>query len=601
MADEITPTPAEGDETPTAPVEGQTPPEATAEAAPAEPEHYTLPEGHEAWDEAQLREQFDAIEAEVQDLLPNITLLAEMTPVNERREAQRAIAALIQQRHDEAAQLAQELEAAGEVVELPDPSPALPRAASVASDIADALASGNVETPANTAAAIVPARVEESPVARVAAVVANWRDSRDGEGGTVAFGSLFDEHRPEARGVSSDGVMRLEDSDVRRSTILATVRIERDAELELTDSTAHNEAAIAEVTRRHREARRAATTDPNAVRMAAICDPASILRDATTCGSTQTPFQNSLPSMNAASGNKLKFQYRASTTLSAAAGGVGVWDATKQAAVSASDSATWKPCVAIACPTYTTVQASEITACYSVDAFTELSSPEAEADFVQAKDRAWGRVSEGWFLREVDKYLIPLTFAGHRGAVPDFISAVLTPHVWASYTERLDPEADGYVMYGDLGLLEALVIDENKKAYSNGVESLADVRSAIEGATGASYVQLLDKALATNDSVPASPFAALPAKGGTAAAMPDLTTITFVLRYLDPSAFVMWTTGEGIFGDQITLDQARQNKRGFFQRMFGGLMNPGCAPGFKISMTLCLEGARTGFVTPTCT
>jgi hypothetical protein len=334
--------------------------------------------------------------------------------------------------------------------------------------------------------------------------------------------------------------------------------------------------------------------------MAAICDPATILREATTCGSTATPFQNSLPSMTAGSGNKLKFQYRQSTLLSAASGAVGVWDATKQGSVDPATPSTWKPCVAIACPSYTTVQASEITACYSIDAFTELSTPEAEADFVQAKDRAWARVSEGWFLREVDKYLIPLSFTGHRGAIPDFIEAVLTPHVWASYTERLDPEADGYVMYGDAGLLEALVIDQNKRAYADGADSIAQVRSIIEGATGASYVQLLDKALASNDSVPASPFAALPAKGGTVAAMPSLGTITFTLRYFDPSAFVTWTTGEGVFGDQITLDQARQNKRGFFQRMFGGLMNPGCAPGFKITLTLCLEGARTGFVAPTC-
>ena len=126
------------------------------------------------------------------------------------------------------------------------------------------------------------------------------------------------------------------------------------------------------------------------------------------------------------------------------------------------------------------------------------------------------------------------------------------------------------------------------------------MQSIVEDATGTSYVQLLDVPHTNgNGTWGSSPFASLPAVGGSASALARLDSVTFTLRVLDPSAFVAFNTGEAVFGEQVTLDQARQNGRGFFQRVFGGLMKPGCSPGYKITVSnLAVDGSRGGFLTP---
>ena len=397
-----------------------------------------------------------------------------------------------------------------------------------------------------------------------------WRSTRD-NGSTADWAEIVNDGR-----LPSGGTV-----DPRRPVILASARVVDNEDLLLTDSASKNERLIQEAIAGHREAR----TVEGSPKMAAICDPASIIRDAFVAGTTATPFQSSLVQMTASSGNALKFEYRLPTSIDEAAGGVATWDVADQDLVDPTDESTWKPTVNIACASYDTESASEQTASYTVDAFTELSSPESVADFVQAKDRAFARHTEGWMLRKADSFLHHLTYAADpgAGAVPEVIEMVLTA-----------------LANGTPGLLYALTVDENRKAFRTGSANIPEVQSQIEGATGTSYVQLLDVPHTdANGTWGSSPFAALPAVGGGGAAMSRLDTRSYVLRVLDPSAFVAFSTGEATFGEQVTLDQARRNQRGFFQRMFGGLMKPGVAPGFKITITgLLTDGSRGGLLTP---
>jgi hypothetical protein len=416
--------------------------------------------------------------------------------------------------------------------------------------------------------------------------VSPWRSTRD-NGSSADWAEIVNDGR-----LPSGGTV-----DPRRPVILASARVVDNEDLLLTDSASKNERLIQEAIAGHREAR----TIEGSPKMAAICDPASIIRDAFVAGTTATPFQSSLVQMTASSGNALKFEYRLPTSIDEAAGGVATWDVADQADVDPTDESTWKPTVNIACASYDTESASEQTASYTVDAFTELSSPESVADFVQAKDRAFARHTEGWMLRKADSFLHHLTYAADpgAGAVPEVIEMVLTALANGTFGERLDMAA-GYSLYGSPGLLYALTVDENRKAFRTGSANIPEVQSQIEGATGTSYVQLLDVPHTDgNGTWGASPFAALPGVGGGGEAMSRLDTRSYVLRVLDPSAFVAFSTGEATFGEQVTLDQARRNQRGFFQRMFGGLMKPGVAPGFKITITgLLTDGSRGGLLTP---
>lgn len=574
---------------------------------------YALPEGYEAMEDSDLRALFDTLESEVQatkDIPKDQLTAAAVQAAKSRREAQATITALLQTRIDEREALA------ADVASLDTDAPVLPGAA--ADDAAtgtDAKAAGASQPTAPAAAAVSPvtavrdrptapqpdavqaAAGAAQPLSRQAAVAqtqSSWVSTYGRHiNEVVAWGDMIRETKP--RGTRDHVVPRPEEA------VLATARVADDArnwDYELTDSASQNDRATHAAMAEHAERRRSAGRDMSA-RQAAICDPATIMRQAMVCGHTMTPHQAALVGMTAQSGNALKYEYRLPTGISAANGAVTAWGPTQQAAIDPTDPNTWKPCAPIACPDYTTATATEITACYEIDAFTELSSPEAEADFVHAKDRLFARFTEAWHLRETDKFLHYVSFNGDTGAVTDVIEAVLTAVVSGEYGERLEPGS--FIVEGSPGLAGILATDENKKAFRSGTASMDDVLQIVADATGTDYVQLYDLELDDEGALKANPFGDFGAVGAASPTpMPRLSHMTFTLRVFDPSSIVRFDTGEAQFGDQITLDQARQNKRGAFQRIFGGQMKPGCAPGYRIDITLCADGSRGGFVAPGC-
>lgn len=585
-ADEVTPD-APADSTPA--VDAAT--DDTAEAGTAgEPEgavEFVLPEDYTSYDDdrlvglhasldQQIAEGRDAVAAKA---AAGEATLADVATLKSLRAAQQTIADTLAARVADRQAIADGLNELENPVPLPDAVPARAAAAKAVTRVISEQPPTPDQAPADQTPSEVTAAAAEQPMP--------WRSVRDG-GSSASWGDLVNEGR---RNLGST-------VDPMRPVVLASARVIDDEDRMLTDSASKNERLIGEAMEEHRAARMEAG---GGARLAAICDPATILRDAFVCGTTATPLQSSLVNMTANSGNALKYEYRLPTSIAAATAGIATWDVADQNSVDPTDPETWKPTVAIACASYSTEVASEQTASYEVDAFTELSSPESVDDFVQAKDRAFARHTEGWYLRKLDTFLHPLTWdaSAGAGAVPEIIEMVLTALANGHYGERLDL-ASGYAVYGSPGLLYALAADENRKGYRSGSTDLAAVQSLVEGATGTSYVQLLDVAHTDgNGTWGSSPFAALPAVGGSAAALARLDSLSFTLRIIDPSSFVAFTTGEATFGEQVTLDQARQNKRGFFQRMFGGLMKPGCAPGFKITVTgLAVDGSRGGFLTP---
>lgn len=614
---EGTETPAEGGETTTTTTTETTTETATDETDLVSVLQSELVDGELAEVSAEDIERIvTAIDTEIAEAQanPDTVSMTDITRFRALRGVQSNLAAESQRRLDEAAAVARELgEVASNVVALPTAATEVPAtetpAAQAASPAAPATPPAQPVDRAAHSAAVAsirnrmspdqPAAEGESTATRVASpgVLArsvDWISLREADTGIADFGRLINNTRP---------VQVMGEIQTRDESILAAAVIEANPDEQLTDSRSHNERVMSAAIAAHRGAREEAAAARGA-RTAAICSPAQIIREAMQCGTDAVPLQGALVNINAVSGNanNLSYQYRLPTSINEAAAGVGAWTTTNQDAISATDPATWKPCVAIACPGYASETATEFTACFTVDAFTELSSPEQVADFEQAKDRAFARYTESWFLRKLDSYLYHVSHTAALGTVPDLVNVILTALANGHYGERMDLEA-GYVVFGSPGLAAAAAIDENSRAYSTGVHSMEDVMGIVRDATGTDYVQLYDLPLTGAGNLAANPFGSLGAIGaGGATPLPTIGggVMTYQLRVIDPSAFVGFNTGEATFGQQITLDQARQNKRGFFQRVFGGLMKPGCAPGYRIDITVCHDGTRGGFETPAC-
>lgn len=585
--------PAEGDGTET-PAEGG---ETSAEDAAPDllDATYVLADDVESWDDDRLVAQHTEVEAQ------RVTALAELQArrdagtatighveaVRSIRAAGQRIADILAARGAERTAIADGIDEAGAPVELPEgfEAPA-ERVASARQVVTRVIGE---RPPAVGEQSSAEGQTDEERLA--AAQPVPWRDARLGEGTPLDWSDVVN-----ASATRQGGRVQQ-----RGASILASIAVPLDESRTLNDSRSHNERVLAEI-REDYEARRAdAAGDPE--RLAAICDPPTIIRDAVVIGTDAMPFQATLPQAGAVSGNQLKFEYRLPTSLAEATPGIGTWSTALQAAIDPTDPDTWKPTVRIDCPEYDDETAVEQTASYEIDAFTQLSSPEAEADFIHAKDRAFARHLEGWMLRRFDKYTHNVAWdaSDGPGAGPQVIEAILSALANGRYAERIDL-ASGYVVAGSPGLLAALTVDENKRGYRQSEATLAQVQSIIEGATGSRYVELLDVAHTDDDGTWGSnPFGALPAVGldDTPDPLPRLGAMTHWLRVYNPAAFAQINTGEMTFGQQVTLDQARQNVRGFFQRTFGGLMKPGYEPAFTIKVTgLHLDGSRGGFTTP---
>lgn len=382
--------------------------------------------------------------------------------------------------------------------------------------------------------------------------------------------------------------------------VLASARTDTDPATLLTvGNRAGNERIIAQNLAEFREARRDTFTTNTDVRLAAICDPATVLRDVRAAGTDATPVSDEFSWLTGESGNALKYEYREPMSLTAAETGVGVWTSTDQTAVDPADPDTWKPVASLACPDYTEVTAEELVAGWEADSWTEYSSPEARAELESRIRHLQARFRDGWLLRELGDRSHALTYDGPHGAIPDLIAAVEYSLFYATYGERL---VDGdYTLVIPPDLMRLLVVDGARVGNPIApARSEAEIRADIEHATGVRTVVARDLALDTDGTLPTSPYPAIPAVGAAAAAIPTTWkdgTRKFRLYLADPTAFQPFTTGEATFGQQVTLDQARQNKRGLFMAEYVGLMKPGIAPAFTIDFTATPNGGRAGFVT----
>lgn len=390
-------------------------------------------------------------------------------------------------------------------------------------------------------------------------------------------------------------------SPTNGDVVLATARLDSDPERVLSDSPGRNEAIIARNLGDLRERRRSERNPSAAARIAAICDPATILRDFRAAGTDATPVSDAFSWLTGESGNALKYEFRLPASLADASAGVAEWTETLQGDIDAADSDTWKPVATITCPDYTTVEASELTAGWEVDSFTELSSPEVVTEFENKIKQLQARFREGWLLREITDLAIDYTYGPIEGAVADVVAAIEWTLYTATYAERLDP-AD-YVAILPPNLTNLLVVDDVRRGnHTDPLKSAADLIAEVEHATGVTVVQSLDLPITSGGALPTNPYGA-PTVGAYEAAIPTPWSpasgdpTTFAIKLVDPSSFQPFTTGEAVFGQAITLDQARQNKRGLFMREFVGLMKPGIANAYSVKLTLRPNGGRSGLIT----
>lgn len=334
-------------------------------------------------------------------------------------------------------------------------------------------------------------------------------------------------------------------------------------------------------------------------RTAAICDPLDIIREIPDCSTDADPFGDSLPQRPA---GRLGFQFTPAILMSAIDGGVQAgWDDADQALVDPADVDTWKPCVDITCPTPTNVRAEAVTACVKFDVTTEMSNPERVQDVLSKLAALRTRKRTVRLLAITDALSSHYTFASQfgYGAFPALIEASMSVIARAVYAERIN-QGD-YNIYLPPGLVEMLATDLIGRAYGQPEEiaqAQTSVVNMIESITGLSAVRLLD------DSA-GNPFAALPAVGGGGVALPRLNELAdlsnvraYTVRFIAPEAALYFSTGEERTGIEASPELMRQNKRQWFSEEFVGLAKHGCHPWFRVDMTLCQNGARTGFNAP---
>jgi hypothetical protein len=301
------------------------------------------------------------------------------------------------------------------------------------------------------------------------------------------------------------------------------------------------------------------------------------------------PFADSLPSVPA---GRLGYQFTPSMSLATMSSGVDVWDETDQASVVSTDAGTWKPCVAVVCPTPSTVTAEAITACFTFDNTTEMSNPERIRDAMSKINAQRARTKEGRLLQLADTFSVHFEASAPYGALDGIIHIILTTLPQGEYPERLDDTP--YVFYTPPGLLEALVIDRDHQTAKADFES-GPVIAYIEGECAAAgwNVRVVD--LEDVERGGQTPFAALPAVGvANKVALPGLggTTRPFKARLLAPESALYFSTGELNMGIERSPDLNRRNQAQWFAEEYVGLSKHGCHPWYTLHLTLCPTGSR---------
>lgn len=588
-----------------------------------EPAEIQVPDDLSTLDEDTARELHGRLEARFGELRANATTPAQLTELRQIRETQAKLVDRVSAIHAERAEVETGLAELDAPVALPDgseaatpagdapaetPAPGTPEALPA---LPTAQAAGAAQTAAAATAGISPAGVAaaRTPQTAAAARPANT-PQRPRVGYTAAAGQTVVQ-----QGVAVDferiGQMadqaknRLDGSRGEVQAFIAGLPAFEDHAAELAVAPLSTNLSVRDNDRMVREAvedwklrtgRIAALPEG---RTAAICDPLDIIRDIPDCSTDADPFGDSLPQRPA---GRLGFQFTPAILMAAIDGGVQAgWDDADQALVDPADVGTWKPCVDITCPAPTNVRAEAVTACVKFDVTTEMSNPERVQDVLSKLAALRVRKRTMRLLAISDALSSHYTFTSQfgYGAFAGLIEASMSVMARGVYAERID-QGD-YNIYLPPGLVETLATDLVGRAYANTEEmaqAQASIVNMIEGATGLRTVRLIDDAAG-------NPFAALNAPGAAAAALPRVelnvaqdAIRAFAVRFIAPEAALYFSTGEERTGIEASPELMRQNKRQWFSEEFVGLAKHGCHPWFRVDMTLCPNGARTGFNEP---
>lgn len=332
-----------------------------------------------------------------------------------------------------------------------------------------------------------------------------------------------------------------------------------------------NDAIVAAAVAEWREAR---SGGPLA-RTAAICSPLDIIREIPEVGTDETPFASAFPSRPV---GRLGFQFTQPASIASTNGAITVWTESNQNSVDPDDSATWKPCVNIACSSPTEVKAEELVTCATVDSSTQMSSPERVAEFMHLLGVQRSRRREQYLLGKFDATASAYTFAGTYGALPSLIQAVATLLPQLLYVERED--VANYDLVLEPGHFAKLSYDETNKAYTDP----ADVKAALASALGLNVIVL-------RDFKAASPFQTPPTPGGASATLAEIPD-TNVVRIVPSGAYIYGSTGEESTGWQTDPQLARQNRQQAFSVEWLMLAKHGGSPAATISVTAVGNGSR---------
>lgn len=582
-----------------------------------EPAEITVPDDLSTLDEATARELHASLENRYQEIRGQDGLgAAQLEQLRQIRQTQGRLVERVTAIHAEAADVENGLAEVDQPIALPDPPQAQtpPADAAPVPDAGQPPAAENQGTPAMpaaqaaglTAAQIASARTPQTPAAqKPAGTPARPRANYVAGAGSVDVqqGQVVDFERI---GLMVDSAKhRLDGRGGEVQAFVAGLPAFEDQANDLPVPVLSANASASQNDRLIRDAvddwklRTGRVTGEQLGRTAAICDPLDIIREIPDCSTDRDPFGDSLPQRPA---GRLGFQFTPSILLSAVDAGVQAgWDDADQAAVNPADVETWKPCVDITCPTPTNVRAEAVTACVRFDVTTEMSSPERVQDVMSKLAALRVRKRTVRLLAIADALSSHYTFTSQfgYGAFPALIEGAMSTIARAVYAERI--EQGDYNVYLPPGLVEMLATDLVGRAFGD-PEALAQAQQSVvdlvENITGLRTVRLLDE-------VAGNPFAALNAPGDAAEALPRLNELAdlsnvraFSVRFIAPEAALYFSTGEERTGIEASPELMRQNKRQWFSEEFVGLAKHGCHPWFRVDMTLCPNGARTGFNTP---
>lgn len=578
-----------------------------------EPAEITVPDDLGTLDEATARDLHAALEARFQERRADASTPAQVEELRNIRATQARLAERVTAIHAEAAATAEGLAEVDQPVALPD-APATGEATvpdagqPPASSGSDNVTTGQATAPtaqaaaANPTAGITPAQVAANRTPQTAAQAAPTTQAARPRASYVAAAGQTEVQQ--GQHVSFEDMGRMADQaknrlDGRHENVrayVASIPAFEDQARELGIETlspnnglARNDALIRDAVEAWKL--RTGRMEAPVGRTAAICDPLDIIREIPDCSTDADPFGDSLPQRPA---GRLGFQFTPSISLSALDSGVtGGWTDDVQALVDPDDPTTWKPCVDIGCPTPDSVRAEAVTACVTFDVTTELSNPERVQDILSKLAALRTRKRTIRLLTLTDALSSKYTFTSQfdYGAFPALIEGAMSTMARAVYAERI-AEGD-YTVYLPPALVETLATDLVGRAYQDTeamAQARADITRMVENITGLRSVTLLD-------AVAGNPFAALNPVADAAVALPVLAGV-FPIRFIAPESMLYFSTGEEKTGIESSPELMRQNKRQFFSEEFVGIAHHGCHPLFRVDMSLCPNGARTGFNSP---